>query len=425
MATIGADASASTIAFEEESAWGTTPATPTFQKIRQTGNGLTPTLSKAVSDEITSAAAVTDVIPTSGGAEGDINFEPSYGEWLDAVFEHALRDSFDSFGKLYAGNDKKSMTIERIIPVDSTPFYFRYAGARANSFALTLDATATSPITATINVMAKAETTATAIISGATYVPPNENPVMSMPELRYLDAEIGGVAKTACYTTLNLTVNNNIRMQQGKCTDVTAFPDLTAKGAGYGRREVTLDVGYYFNDLDYVTMFQANTAGKFSWVMSDGTRGYKITLPKVKILESSIPIDGNDADVIQTMSIQALLDPVTDTDVIIEKIPSLAASAAVTLTAVSTVPSPDFRGAYYKDGTVYGTKSVYASVDGLNAIWWSTAESKWAVTTYANIGTFPTVAGWSNATTVAPTGAWSAIGTATGTLTGTAYDPTA
>jgi hypothetical protein len=336
MAQIQADASNSTIAFIDEATWGTTPASPALQSIRQTGNGLTPTLNKAVSDEISADAAVTDVIPTSGGAEGDINFEPSYGEWVDGTFEHALRDDFTTFGIAKGGNDYKSMFIERTIYSGATPYYFRYGGSRANSLAYTFDAEATSPITATFNVMSKSEETDTSIVSGATYVAANTNPVMSMPELRELNAEIDGVSKTACYKTLNVTINNNIRMQQGKCTDTTAFPDLTAKGAGYGRREITVDVAYYFNDLDYATMFQQNQSGSLSWIMTDGTRGYKITLPNIKILESSIPIEGNDADVVQTMTVQALYDSTEGTDIIVEKIGNIGASTATTCRELTT-----------------------------------------------------------------------------------------
>lgn len=422
---IGADGSDTTIGWIEESVEGTTPATPAWQKMRSTGNGLRPTLNKAASDEITSNASVTDIVPTQGGADGDINFEPSYGATMDMMFEHTLRGSFDEYGILKAGNAYKQASWERIINANGTPFYFRYPGARVNSLAITFDSSATSPITATLNIMAREELTDTSIISGATYINPNSNPVMSMPELRALYVQIDGVDKTACFSTLSPTFNNNLRSQQGKCTGTTSFPDLASKGNGYGRREVTLDVGYYFNDLDFVEMFQENTSGYLSYVLSDGTRGYKITYPNFKIMESSIPIDGNASDVIQTMSIQALYDTTEETDSIVEKIGNLATGAGIQLTETTTTPSPDFRGTYYKDGTENDGKDVYASVDGLNAIWWSTSDAAWTVTAYGDIGSFPVAAGWENTTALAPTGSWVIIGTATGDMEGAAYDPLA
>jgi hypothetical protein len=417
--TIGADASTSTIGWVEESAWGEIPATPEFQNMRQTGNGLSPTLNKAVSDEITENSAVTDVIPTQGGAEGDVNFEPSYGASMDMMFEQTLRNVFDEYGILKGDNEYKSITFERIVNVGGTPFYFRYPGARSNSLALTFDATATSPITGTFNIMAKEEADDTAIVAGATYVAANSNPVMSMPELRAVYVEIEGVSKIACFTTLSPTINNNLRSQQGKCTTTTAYPDLTAKGEGYGRREVTLDIGYYFNDLDFVQMFKANTEGKMSYILSDGSRGYKITYPRFKIMESSVPIEGNDADVIQTMSVQALYDSTAGTDVIIEKIPNLASGAAIQFTG-APVPA-GLLANFYKDGTQQNGEDVYISIDGTYGLWYDGVN--YSVTDAADVGVgaveYFFIAGTN------PVGSYTVGADGSGTLTGAAYDPTA
>jgi hypothetical protein len=419
MSTIAADASTSTIAWIEETAWGTTPTTPVFQSMRQTGNGLAPTLNKVTSDEIASNPAVTDVITTQGGAEGDINFEPSYGESMDMMFEQTLRSVFDGFGIIKGSDSYKSVTFERIINKDGTPNYFRYAGSRANSLALTFDATATSPITGTFNIMAKSESDSTSLIAGATYTKANSNPVMSMPELRAVSVSIGGVTKTACFTSLSPTFNNNIRSQQGKCTDTSTYPDITAKGIGYGRREVTLDIGYYFNDLDFVDMFQANTEGSLSYILSDGARGYKITYPRFKILESSIPIEGNDSDVIQTMTIQALYDSTEATDVKIEKIGALSGGYKLT----GTVTPSDVVGNYYSNGTTKeNSEFVLYSVNGKYAIWYDGTDT--LLTTLADVGSGTPGKLFNVLGSYDPDGTWAAV-SGTGTLTSVAYDPTA
>lgn len=421
--SIAADGSSSTIALIEEADWGVTPATPEFIKIRSTGNSLAGTLAKTQSEELTEQAAVTDVIPTQGGSEGDINFEPSYGSFMDIFLAHTLRGVFDEFGILKAGSLEQSVTIERNIPVDGVPYYFRYAGTRAGTLAITLDAEATSPIAGTFSTMGKNEEVSGAAIAGATYVAANTNTVMSMPELRTLNVEIEGVPKTACFKNLSFTINNNLRSQQGKCTDVTTFPDILAKGVGYGKREVSLDVVYYFTDSDFATMFQNNTDGMFSYILTDGTHGYKITFPRAKIQESTIPIEGNNSDVVQNMTVMALLDSTEQTDVIVEKIGNLAASAGFKLTGTS--PDPDFQGTFYDNGTLNDSKPVYESVDGLEAIWWSTADAAWTVTLIADIGTFPVAEGWENTNAADPSGSFDIIGTATGDLTGAAYDPQA
>lgn len=421
--SIAADGSSSTIAMIEEADWGVTPATPDFIKIRSTGNSLAGTLSKTQSEELTEQAAVTDVIPTQGGSEGDINFEPSYGTFMDLFLAHTLRGTFDEYGILKGGSLEQSFTAERIIPVDGVPNYFRYAGSRAGTLAITLDAEATSPIAGTLSTMGKAEVIDASPIAGATYTAANTNTVMSMPELRTLYVEIDGVPKTACFKTLSFTINNNLRTQQGKCTDVTTFPDILAKGVGYGKREISLDVVYYFTDSDFATMFQNNTDGLFSYILTDGTHGYKITFPRAKIQESTIPIEGNNSDVVQNMTVMALLDSTEQTDIIVEKIGNVLTGTGFKLTGTS--PDPDFQGTFYDNGTLNDTKAVYESVDGLNAVWWSTADAAWAVTAIADIGTFPTVEGWENTNATDPSGSFDIIGTATGDLTGAAYDPNA
>lgn len=422
MSAIGADASTSTIAWVDETEWGTIPDTPVFQNMRQTGNGLSPALDKATSDEITANSAVTDIIPTQGGAEGDINFEPSYGESIEMMFEQTLRSVFDDFGIMNAGNESKSITQERILSVDGTPLYFRYPGSRANSLTFTVDATATSPITGTFNVMAREEVPDTAIVAGATYLAANTNPVMSMPELRVVDIEIEGVPKTACFTTLSPTINNNLRSQQGKCTETTIYPDIAAKGQGYGRREITIEIGYYFNDLDFVQMFQANTEGKLSFILTDGFRGYKLTWPRFKIMESTIPVEGNDSDVIQNMTLQALYDGTEATDMIVEKIGNIAANTAIKLTGDPITPT-GLPGTFYYDGvTQTGGENVYFSVNGSYAIWFDGSDT--LVTTVADIGSGTPTVYFERIASNDPEGVYS-VDTGTGTLTGAAYDPTA
>jgi len=424
MAGIGADASTSIIALIPEVNWAEDILTPELHYIRSTGNGLGATINKAASDEITANRGKTDAIMTTGGAEGDINFEPSYGYFMDRFWEQALSGFFDEFGVLNGGSECESMFIERQIPVEGGVDYYRYKGSTVNSLALTLDAEATNAITGTINVMARSEDQDTAIIAGATYTAANENPVMSMPEMRVVKTTINSIENEACFKTLGLTINANTRMQQGKCTGVVTYPDIFAKGIGYGDREITTNLGYYYSGPEYDEMFKQNTSGTLSYILSDGTRGYKVVQGNIKIMESGLPVEGSNSDLVQAMVAQAFLDS-DGVDISIEKIASLEAGAGIKLTEVTTTPSPDFTGTFYKDGTLNDTKDVYASIDGLNAIWWSTADVAWAVTLYGDIGTFPVAVGWENTNAADPTGTWDIVGTATGDMSGAAYDPTA
>src|SRR5690606_15567028 len=107
-----ANTSQTQVAFVEESTWGTTPTTPTFQLLRITSESLVHNIENVTSNEIRPDADVADLIQTGASATGDFGFELSYGTDFSTLFEHALRGSFVS-SRLDAGTDRKSFTFEK------------------------------------------------------------------------------------------------------------------------------------------------------------------------------------------------------------------------------------------------------------------------------------------------------------------------
>lgn len=416
------DSSNAQFSIVKETTWGEIPTTPAWQRCRLTGEGLAPNFETTTSNEINPLAAITDLIQTGASAGGQFNFELSYGTSFDILFESTLRASFDAFGVCTRGTDDIPFSLEKIIFNDSDDFFFRYSGCKISSLAMNLSDTDNAPINGTIDVLGKIEEDSDDAVAGATYTAANTNPVMSMPELRHLT--ITGVTGDYCATDLSFTVADDLRAQNGRCTDTTTYPDYTNKGIGYGTKNITGNLSIYFTDRTMYTAFKNGKILSLSFILTDGTRGYKVTFPAIKYAEGSVPAADNGSDVIQPFTWQGLYDATEGTDMKIEKIPSLTSGAAVKLTEVTIAPSPDFRGSYYKDGTQNDGKDVYASVDGTNAIWWSTADLAWTVTAYGDIGSFPTN-GWENTNAADPTGTWAILGSATGSLQGAAYDPTA
>lgn len=88
-----ADTSDSRLAFIAESAWGTTPATPAFQKVRYTGENFMHAKATVVSNEIRSDAEVADLVQVGVSGDGGFDFELSYGSEFNTLIEHALRTS--------------------------------------------------------------------------------------------------------------------------------------------------------------------------------------------------------------------------------------------------------------------------------------------------------------------------------------------
>ena len=94
-----ADSSRVQLYMGEEQCWGADPTTvsprPVLTAVRFTGESLTHTQDSVTSDEIRSDGQVTDLVRTQVGAEGDINYELSYGTF-DRFFEGALRADWSS-----------------------------------------------------------------------------------------------------------------------------------------------------------------------------------------------------------------------------------------------------------------------------------------------------------------------------------------
>lgn len=91
------------LAFVEESTWGTTPNSA-LQIVRHRGEGLRANVDSAISQEIEAGRQTTDVVRTSVGAGGPINFELSYGtydEFLKALFFSA---GWSTAASLYSGS---------------------------------------------------------------------------------------------------------------------------------------------------------------------------------------------------------------------------------------------------------------------------------------------------------------------------------
>lgn len=77
------DSNRTQITYIKEAVYGVTPNTPQMQELRITGESLNKNISNKVSAEIRSDRQVTDLVQTSKAAQGDINFELSFGTFDD------------------------------------------------------------------------------------------------------------------------------------------------------------------------------------------------------------------------------------------------------------------------------------------------------------------------------------------------------
>lgn len=90
----------------EESNWGQTPANPTFQELRYTGEGISYSIENVTSDEIRSDRMVSDTVQVGQSTSGNLDFELSFGSY-DSFLESAL---YSNFVQLDQGNSSDTIT---------------------------------------------------------------------------------------------------------------------------------------------------------------------------------------------------------------------------------------------------------------------------------------------------------------------------
>ena len=89
MANANATSNRTTLSIVEELAFGTTPANPSFQKVRYTGEGLDYSITTTQSKEIRDDRNVANTVQTKGGTQGDIQFEFS-SESFDSLIQAVM-----------------------------------------------------------------------------------------------------------------------------------------------------------------------------------------------------------------------------------------------------------------------------------------------------------------------------------------------
>lgn len=303
-----ANTSETIIAFSPETVIGTTNATPVFQKLRMTGEGLVYDIQNVQSNEIQPNVDVPDLIQVGAGVSGPVNMELAFGTDMNTVLEHALRGTFSS-NVLKAGSVKKQATWEKKFETGSTDSYHRFKGCRVNGLNIAVKEKAI--ITSSIDIMGMSSATpATAAISGSSYTATNTNPIMSAVDVGTIT--VGGTSSTVYYTDLSFALKNNCRVQN-------AIGSLNAIGIAYGRREVTGQMTAYFSDADLYEEYVAGNEGSISFILSDGTNSYTFAFPRTKFLTGRVVAGGNGQDVMAEMTWQALYDSSQATSVKVTK----------------------------------------------------------------------------------------------------------
>ncbi len=289
-----ADSSKTRVAFIAESAWGTTPATPTFVTMRRTSGNMRTNKTVVRSDEIQLDRNTRQVLQTGQDAAGSYDFELSYGS-LDALLEAALQGAWTT-DVLTVGGARKPFTFEETIDLNDSSFsYSRFVGCEVNS--LSLNFAARDTVKGSVALMGKSEALATAILSGATYTAPNTNTIET--GVNFASLAVHSLSPLPRVKSISLQISNGLRVRDG-------LGDLYSSQFGSGKCAVTGSIEAYFSSNALYQAVLDHGAGALQFTVGAVTaKKYTFAMPAVRFLDGARVIGGSTSDVMVTIPFEA------------------------------------------------------------------------------------------------------------------------
>jgi len=200
-------------------------------------------------------------------------------------------------------------TILKLVEGITAPAYFFYTGCIVS--AMSFNFTTGSILNGTISVVGRAETVTEdftdmgPLITTLNTVPPAAYTIMNSVQ-SLGNISITGLAADTCFSTLNLTVNNNVN--QAKCIGTLGAHDLASFTL-----DITADIELYFEDIVTYNLYKNSSSFSLSFQLTDGIGNVMVvTLPACKFETLDSPIDGKDNFYMLTGSMRALRDTTTD-----------------------------------------------------------------------------------------------------------------
>ena len=283
------------------SAFGTTPATPTFLEIRRTGGNLTTKKGTAVSDEIHLDRNVRSEYQLSQDPEGPYDFELTYGTY-DDILAAALFGTWSANSMWNGGANptEQSFTFEETLDTGGgTNAYRRFVGCEVESLALNFNAR--KGVTGSVNIWGQTETNGTSIISGATYTAPNTNIVEVANSVASL--AILGLSPVPIVKSMTINIANNLRRREG----LGSLYEATNPGAG--QIDVTGTMDIYFSSNTLNASILAHATGALSFTVGAVTaKKYTINMPVIQLLSGAVQIGGKNDDVMYRVPFRAIYD---------------------------------------------------------------------------------------------------------------------
>lgn len=294
-----ASGSRQALKYVEETEYGVTPADPEFRHFRHNSNTLNLTKDTFQSEELRSDRQIADFRHGARQAGGDVVSEMSAVSF-DDMLEAALCGTWDG-DVLKAGVVRRSFTLERHF--EDIGQYLRYLGMEVNTLQLT--GSVGGMVMLTFGFLGRNMETAPSGITGATYPAAPTTPPM---DLLSGTVEEGGT-EIGVATEISLNLSNGMEVR-----NVIGGGGLTLRPS-IGRSNVTGTMDAYFGNAALYQKFINESASSVEFEMTDGVGGtYTVLLPRIKYTGGTVDVPG-EGPVAISMPFQALLDPVTGTNI--------------------------------------------------------------------------------------------------------------
>lgn len=207
------------------------------------------------------------------------------------------------------GSTPKSFTLERTLLDLSPSAYFRFKGMQANGFSLTC---ATKEIVkGSFDFLGMSGEAAEAAIAGATYLDATTGEVMDAAS-GFAGFSVAGLPGVHV-SSLSLDATNNLRAP-------TAAGSVDALGIGAGRFELSGSLEAYFENIELYEAFLDGDATALEFTLGQTTNEkYTFTIPRLKFETGTVQAQGNDSDIMASMTYRGLYDSVNGCTLMIER----------------------------------------------------------------------------------------------------------
>lgn len=292
------------ISYVAESTFGTTPASPTMLQLRNTGTTLMTQKESFQSEEIRNDRQIVDLRHGTRTAEGDINFELSYGafdDWLEAALFGTWATNV-----LKVGVTPKSFTVERAF--DDVSQYFPFTGVMVNTMSLSISPNAM--VTGTFGVIGTGVMTP----SGTSLGSPSA--AASNPPFDGFTGTITEGGASAHVTALTLELNNNLNPSYVVGSDTA--PQVLA-----GQAILTGNLTAWFESEAMVNKFLNETESALSLTLEGASGGdLTIDIPRLKYTGASVDVTNANDGVVVSMPFTALRDSSEATNLKLTRVPA-------------------------------------------------------------------------------------------------------